>query len=279
MRVRSRVLTTLRALLIGAVFLAPYSTWAHARIAPFAFPSATALLALLLGSRGPRTTVSRLGLAAGPRTWIAALAVALLVHAGAHATIGTVSRLRAADLQMVDLGTGGLASFVFQTLNEEVLLGFLPLAALARRWPRRPLAIATALAAAFAGLHVALYRFGGLQTPLAPVTVVTLFAVGALRNALILRCGHIALAWALHAGFNLALFRTAWQSRATGAWLNEAERFDVVLGAPWLAAATACAALAAFAELHRHARRRDAAPAGVCDRAAAGVTDSPGSPG
>ena len=131
---------------------------------------------------------------------------------------------------------------MFQALNEEVLLGFLPLMALRRRFGR-PVAVAIALAALFALLHIALYRWGGHQKGIRWETGVALLAVGVLRNALILAAKHVGFAWALHVAWNLTMFAGHWRHGVGGPFLSEPEIFDSFVGHPAVAAIAGAAAL------------------------------------
>jgi hypothetical protein len=125
---------------------------------------------------------------------------------------------------------------VFQTLNEEIVAGALPLL-----WSplRRLRGAAVLVAVAFAVAHD-LVSFGRLEV----TTLVTLAAVGVLRNALIVRAGHVAFSWAFHLAWNLTFFRGALVH--DGAWLDQPDRFNLVLGDPWLMVATVILAVGAM---------------------------------
>jgi membrane protease YdiL (CAAX protease family) len=122
-----------------------------------------------------------------------------------------------------------------QTLNEEMILGALVLSSLHNRYPAIHLLwIAAFTAVVFSLLHYAFYSW--MVGPdevgrLTSGTLFTLLAIGLLRNALIIRAGHIAYAWSLHLAINLVglwgLFRDGW-----GNELNEPEVFNLILGSP-----------------------------------------------
>lgn len=156
------------------------------------------------------------------------------------------------SFSLADVGVGWIVYSVFQTLVEELVLGGLLLFTLSRRWPGRPARLSVGVAAVFALLHVALYAsphqawFGGTPRWLALPTVLSLFSVGVLRNHAILGVGDVSLAWGIHLGFNLPLFRSD-----VAPPVAEAVRMDAILGDPWMLAITAAAALASFLLLLR----------------------------
>ena len=110
------------------------------------------------------------------------------------------------------------------------------------------------VAAAFAVLHLALYRYGFLGHTLRGLTLVSLFAIGVIRNASIFRARHIGYAWALHAAWNLVMFSGRWQEVATGRTLAEPEVFDALLAYPPLVGALGVAAALVVARLARAGR-------------------------
>ena len=89
------------------------------------------------------------------------------------------------------------------------------------------------VAALFAVLHSIFYawrpasmiNYGVLST----ITLLTIFAVGLLRNNLILAAGNIAFAWAIHLGWNLVFMDSSYVSTAY-ARLDEPAVFNAVLG-------------------------------------------------
>lgn len=122
-----------------------------------------------------------------------------------------------------------------QTLNEELILGALLLTTLSRSFSRiRPLAIAALVAAGFSLLHFAFYAWivvpenSGLLTA---GTLFVLFALGLLRNTLILKTNHIAYAWCLHLSVNMVGLWGLYTA-TDGHELNEPEIFNLILGSP-----------------------------------------------
>ena len=122
-----------------------------------------------------------------------------------------------------------------QTLNEEMILGALLLNSVRKAVSRiHSLLIAAVVAAWFSLLHYAFYgwivppQFSGRLTA---GTLFALFAIGLLRNTLILRDGHIAYAWSLHLSINTAGLLGLYTDR-NGNKLLEPEIFNLILGSP-----------------------------------------------
>ena len=146
------------------------------------------------------------------------------------------------------------AQLLFQAWNEEIVLGALFLLPLVRR-TKRPVLTSLTVAVVFAGLHVLLYGFGAHGRWLDPMAVATLVAVGALRNVLLLLTGHIGLAFALHAAWNVSMFAGVWY-QVPGMWrLSEPQVFDAFLGQPAMVVATAVTAVLGHVALARRTLR------------------------
>jgi len=124
-----------------------------------------------------------------------------------------------------------------QTLNEELVLGAL-LLGLVRRWLPRSgtLAISVLVAALFTAFHYGFYALRPVGMPhhgeLTLLSLLTLFAVGVMRNRLILASGHIGCAWAIHFGWNACFMAGAFRFRETGEPLDEPQLFNLLLGTP-----------------------------------------------
>lgn len=65
-------------------------------------------------------------------------------------------------------------------------------------------------------------------------TLVTLFAIGVLRNNLILTTGHIGYTWALHFSWIVVMFGGTHLHLENFTELTEAERFNLYLGSTWM---------------------------------------------
>jgi hypothetical protein len=132
----------------------------------------------------------------------------------------------------------GIFSLVYfhtlgQTLNEEMLLGAVLINAFRRKIGKfHSFWIVMIIAASFAFMHYVFYRwivrpeFAG---KLAVGVLFVLFALGALRNTLIIKTGHIAYSWSLHFSINcvglLGLY-----AFANGEELLEPQVFNLILG-------------------------------------------------
>ncbi len=120
---------------------------------------------------------------------------------------------------------------IFYTLNEEIILGAIPLFILTKRTNIHPLLISSLLAIAFAAFHFIFYKWIFLESGLLyPNTLITLSLVGFIRNNLILTFGHIGYSWAIHFGWVASMFGSHHFFRETGVRLTEPERFNMYLG-------------------------------------------------
>lgn len=224
-------------LLAAALFVLPYFQepwWQFCH-------STVALVLLWLGAFG-RSGPARLGLRMTRR----GASAALLVFAALFALVGLEQRWIAESLGWTRTWHHfpECADPFFQALNEELLLGYVPLFWLARR-TGRPHLSTSLLAVAFALLHVTFYAFiwHGPKEWLAGPAVATLFLAAICRNYLILAAGHVGFAAALHGAWNLWFFGGQWRGDRP---IDEVQLFSVFLGRPAVllsAAATAVAAL------------------------------------
>ena len=161
----------------------------------------------------------------------AALALVLIDRATAAAGVGFSAFSEFEGWHLRALATAG------QTLNEEIVLGALLLWMVSTRWKGAlPITIAVAVAALFAVFHLGFYALrpesvvnqGLVGLP----ALLSLFAIGVLRNDLILGTGHVGYAWGIHFGWNLVFFNSGY-ARADGSGaLDEPEMFNSVLGDP-----------------------------------------------
>ena len=148
------------------------------------------------------------------------------------------------------LTAGEYIHFVFYTLNEEIILGALPLFHICRRLRWRPLAVSLAVAFVFAAAHHVFFKWIFPERgDLTIVTLITLFWIGVLRNNLILMTGHVGFAWAIHLGWMSAMF-------GSGARLTEPERFNVYLGSTPVFIMTMMLAAASVAAMEWRSRGR-----------------------
>lgn len=195
------------------------------------FPLATLGILLIAQLGYGRDGWQRLGLVI-PR-WHAAAALALL------ATLYGLSlwlQALLAGLQglsyMQPTGTAAWlwqTGLLFQVLNEEILLRALLLGWLKRKLRSERL-IMLVTTAVFAGLHILLYLFLA-DVSLAPGPLLTLLIYCLIANLLFLRSGHIAFAFALHAGWNLNRFTAVYVDGSQR--LSEAQTFNAIEGKLW----------------------------------------------
>lgn len=195
------------------------------------FPLATLGILLIAQLGYGRQGWQRLGLVIPG--WHAAAALSLLV-----AVYGLSLWLQAllAGLQgMSYIRPSGIAAWLWQTgllfqvLNEEILLRALLLGWLKRQL-HSELLIMLVTTAVFAGLHILLYVWLA-DVRLEPGPLVTLLSYCLIANLLFLRSGHIAFAFALHAGWNLNRFTAVYVDG--GQRLSEAQSFNAIEGQLW----------------------------------------------
>jgi len=139
---------------------------------------------------------------------------------------------------------------VFYILNEEIILGGIPLYLLVRKWKINSLLAAAALALFFAAGHYSFYRWIFLQRgTLGPTTLTTLFLIGFVRNSLIVSNRHIGYSWALHFGWMVLLFGSRLYRVETNINLTEPERFNMFLGSPEMVSISLILAVVSFIHL------------------------------
>lgn len=120
-----------------------------------------------------------------------------------------------------------------ETLNEEMLIGALLLFELERKFIKlNKSIIAIAVAIVFSLMHQGLYRWSPVQTGelLTFTTILTLFFVGVLRNALILKTRKITFSWAIHLSFNIIFFSGFFIDKQSQLVISEPEKFNLVFG-------------------------------------------------
>ena len=224
---RARILAALWIALLLAVFLLPY-----AQVGWWSFQASTAALLAGFALRWRRAALRRAGLPVTARAVLATVAFGLGLYALFRVVVAPAVS-EGQGLVLAPYPVSIAASFVFQTLNEEIVLGFLLVVGLARK-TRRPVLVALGVAVVFSLLHLVLYRYGTLGMDLHPVTLVALVAVGVIRNSAILLAGHVGIAWGLHAAWNLVMFAGRWHEASSGRVLKEPEILDAFLGPLWI---------------------------------------------
>lgn len=129
--------------------------------------------------------------------------------------------------------TGNWKSYfhqVFYIVNEEIIMGSLPIYFLIKKLNMNKWLVATGIALLFSILHFAFYLWVFDQRGLLKLTtLVTLFLVGFFRNTLIIRNGHIGYSWAFHFGWMSVMFGS-FPQYSDGTPLREPESFNLFLG-------------------------------------------------
>ena len=120
---------------------------------------------------------------------------------------------------------------VFYVLNEEIVLGAIPLFLLVDKWKQKPLIASVILALLFSVIHFVFYRWVFLDRGIIQIsTLITLFFVGIIRNNLIITTGHIGYSWALHFSWIVIMFGSAHQFISDNSRVTEPDRFNMYLG-------------------------------------------------
>jgi len=104
---------------------------------------------------------------------------------------------------------GDYLYYIPETFNEEIFIGAILLMGMERYFKKLDNnIIAIGVALIFSIMHQALYKWSPAQPGLllTTQTILTLFFVGILRNALILKTRKIAYSWAIHLSFNMIFF-------------------------------------------------------------------------
>ena len=142
----------------------------------------------------------------------------------------------------------------FQTLNEEMVLRALLLAALAHLVKVR-LATSISVAALFTILHFVLYRFGPPHAALSIQSLTTLLLVGLAFNEFFLETGSIAIPYGIHLGWNLTRFGNGWVAQGSPYSLQEGVDFNLIEGNSRVIARAAVLALIGLAARFRPSAR------------------------
>lgn len=142
---------------------------------------------------------------------------------------------------------------ICQPLNEEIVLRALLLGFFARFFSHRAyLALLASLI--FSGLHLLLYYFGSLATPLEVLTLLTLFFFALAANALYLTFSHIGFGLVIHMAWNW--WRFSGNIVKDGIILNEAQGFNALEGSVPVFVFVAALSLACIVGLVIHDAKR-----------------------
>jgi len=152
---------------------------------------------------------------------------------------------------------------IFQTLNEEIMVGSVLLFSIRKKLSNlQPLFISIIVAAVFSMAHYFVYRYlfsignGTLDIS----ALISLFAVGIIRNNFILSFNHIAYSWMLHLSWNWIFFGGNYYSNAHK--LIEADLCNLVYGNTYFIIVTVLLMIVSSA-VFLHERKK---PIIVCDQ-------------
>lgn len=142
---------------------------------------------------------------------------------------------------------------LFYTLNEEIILGALLLKGIqhfAKKAPDWFISVCTAFI--FAIIHFVFFKWIFRNTGnLDFITMLSLFAVGIIRNNLILRTGHIGYSWALHFAWIYVMLGSSHFDQTQNVFLTDFERFQVYLGDFWVLNACLLLVILSFLKLKK----------------------------
>lgn len=198
------------------------------------------IIILLSRKAWPESWANRLGLRFNKKSIILSIFLLPVIILTANLVIAKISILNNISYRswLADVDILGYIHSFSQTLNEEMIVGALLLNSLRRGLPAlHPLWIAMSVAIVFALLHYPFYAWvvaGWHRGEVTTAALLTLFAIGMVRNNLILQTGNISCAWVLHFGFNVVFFRGSFYDPAAEVYLNQPERFNLILGSPWM---------------------------------------------
>ena len=135
------------------------------------------------------------------------------------------------DISILFTSLGNYYHDVFYILNEEIILGGIPIFLLVSKLKINPIKVSIGLALIFAIVHFAFYKWVFIDRGIIEFqTLFTLFLVGIVRNNLIIVNKHIGYSWALHFGWMVILFGFLPIWVETDTVVTEPERFNIFLG-------------------------------------------------
>jgi len=192
-----------------------------------------ALLIILLSRKCWRNEyLERIGLRIEHKSIALCLLLAILVVFGSFYMISFIARNAVVSISIISFTV--FLHILGYTLNEEIVLGAILLNFIQKRFKKlNQFYISILVAVAFPLLHYIFYRWIFLDKGIICISsLVSLFAVGAIRNNLILRTGHIGYSWALHVGWAFIMFGFVHTKTITTKILSEPEKFNLYLGSP-----------------------------------------------
>lgn len=173
--------------------------------------------------------LSRIGLKLNPKKIIKTATILSILLVANYLIIKYLANKQ--NIQISLLNWRSYYHIFFYTLNEEIIVGALPLFALARKKSIGPVAAIIGLAVIFSLMHFVFYKWvfddrGNIEL----TTLITLFFIGIVRNDLIIRTGHIGYSWALHFSWVAIMFGTFQFYSGSESGLSERTRFNTYLG-------------------------------------------------
>lgn len=171
----------------------------------------------------------RTGLRISAYDLLKTLALSVLLTTAAFLIMNFIARSQNISIQFTDWRN--YFHDVFYVLNEEIILGAIPLMLMVRKWKMNPVVASLSLALLFSIIHFIFYRWVFLDSGIIRLTtLLTLFFIGVVRNNLILYTGHVGYSWALHFSWMAVMFGSSHEYLYGHSRLSEPERFNIYLG-------------------------------------------------
>jgi hypothetical protein len=229
---------------IGAIVLIPISYLAMTYSNWWKAPAASLLIALLATIAWSRQGLSVIGLKIPSDQIGVSLLILFIVTISATVAIPAIAT--AEDIFFIPnwekpRWTLALSHTIGQTLNEEIVMGALLLKP-ARNRPNLLFICAASIIIAgvfslghylfYLAIPAGFFNHGTLTAS----TLVSLFAIGVVRNNCILGTNHIGYAWAIHLGWNTIFINSDYYIKS-GRWslLPEPVIFNTILGNKYMA--------------------------------------------
>ena len=173
-----------------------------------------------------------IGLRIEPKAFFFCLLFLIVIAFGSFQLITFIARGSHVSFSLISFTA--FLHIIGYTLNEEIVLGAILINFIQKRFKKlNQFYTSILVAVAFPLLHYIFYRWIFLDKGIICISsLVSLFAVGAIRNNLILRTGHIGYSWALHVGWAFIMFGFVHTKTITTKILSEPEKFNLYLGSP-----------------------------------------------
>ncbi len=211
-------------ILVHLVFSYYYIPWF------FSAAIGTVLIIILSAFAWPKNYKYWIGFQINNKGILISVIAFLILLAGSLVLIKFIAE--ANNIRLIKGNYKDLIHTLFYTLNEEIILGALLLKGIQYRLRKSPeWLIAVGTAFIFVIIHFVFFRWIFLNKGnLTLLTLLSLFAVGIVRNNLILKTGHIGYSWALHFGWIYVMFGYSHFDQTRNVFLTDFERFGIYLG-------------------------------------------------